>query len=195
VVMVSGKPVGACRVPPQASRVVVRARAAVAVRRSLATEQRACGRRSRGRARSPDARRRERGAAVVGPAASTGREGKFSSLQALENTQDRVGIGIRPNPPPFGGCRCNGGDPLAEPERVATPPSSATFAAIGAECGEAKFSCPQSLEKVQNGEGISQAVAPPAGLSRRSGERCGFTISSAWTPGKRSPGTGKLPSV
>jgi hypothetical protein len=72
---------------------------------------------------------------------------------------------------------------------------SASFAAIGAECGEAKFSCSQTLEKAQNGEGISQAVALPSGSRRRSGERCGFTISSAWTPGKRSPGTGKLPSV
>jgi hypothetical protein len=105
----------ACEQTP-ASRVVHRTRAAVADRRGRATEQCARGRTSHGRGQSPEcspprarrSRRRARGAG----------EGNFSSLQTLENKRNR--IGIPPNPPPFRGRQCYGGDYLAEPKGVAT---------------------------------------------------------------------------
>jgi hypothetical protein len=116
VVMLSQKPRRRMSRLPQASRVVERARAAVADRQVRATEQRARGRTSsHGCARSPDARRRERDAAAQASGSRRRLEGgKLSSLQAIENTRNRVGIS--PNPPLFGGPRCNGGDHLAEPK-------------------------------------------------------------------------------
>ena len=65
-------------------------------------------------------RLRERDDPDVGRSAPAGREGNFSSLQTLENKRNR--IGIPPNPPPFRGRQCEGGDYLAEPKGVATRP-------------------------------------------------------------------------
>jgi hypothetical protein len=112
--------------------------------------------------------RARRSGPSVGLAAPVGRERNFSSPQAFENKRNR--IGIPPNPPPFGGRRCE--VRLAGSKKVATPrPSSASFAGNrrGGRCEAAKFSYPQTLEKARNGEGISSAVASCAGSRRRSG--------------------------
>jgi hypothetical protein len=108
--------------------------------------------------------------------ASAGRgERNFSSPQTLENKQNRVGIS--PNPPPFGGCRCNVG--LTGPKGVATPrPFSALLAGNrrGGGFEAAKFSYPQPLEMARNGEGISRAVATRAGVQgNAASDSSGFT--------------------
>jgi hypothetical protein len=76
--------------PPPASRGVERERAAVADRRGPATEERARGRTSHSRARSPgcSAWRARRSDPSVGLAA----ERKFSSLQSIGIKRNRIGI-------------------------------------------------------------------------------------------------------
>jgi hypothetical protein len=96
------------------------------------------------------------------------RERKFSCLQTVENKRNR--IGISQNPP-----RREGAGATARPPRR-TETSSKAAPVLGAVRRKsaprrrrgAKFSYPQPLEKARNGEGISRAIAPRGGPSRRS---------------------------
>jgi hypothetical protein len=193
MVILSQKPFRRLSRPPRASRVVERARATVADRRGLAPEQRARG----------VNRTAARSLLTLGAASATQRlnrrargvgreEENFPPYKLLKTHETELECyQVLPH------------SEEAEATAATVSPNrkgrGASFLGVvrGNRRGmrEAKFSCPQSLEKAQNGEGISQAVAPPSSSSRHSGERRGFTISSAWPPGQRPRGTDRPRSV